>query len=793
MNRSWPHVPPPTNDPVAATLTSPPRDIPPGAWRRLALYLAAAQCLALLLLGVMLLNKHRSLLTELTLSRIEVQAWDLDNALRTGTSAGLRPDEMQNLGAMVERLKAADPAIAAIEVYAVEGQGARVAFAADPGRVGAVVPPAEWRTLASARGFRRGHSTDGPLLETAIRDEGDEAIAALRLRAHAGPLAAEAEAMAKALWPRISAAMALMTLASLAAMAWVGRRLGRRKGDRDALRRRAMAVALATILAAGAYAAWHAGQLFGASLRPAVTAKTQEVASFLAAKVVKAEALGIPLDQLPGVADYFADIMKRHPEIAALRLTDGGGRLLAETRGRDSLGAWQEQQAGSARVSAADDEDFIAHRLGELATDLVIVLLVAMLVFRELLGALMGALPGSNAAAGQRLQSLRLPLFLLILTEEMSRAFLPLYINGFIADGAFLGRETQVGLPIAVYMLCFALATPFAGRWSDRWGVPRVFAAGVGLTLAGFAWTALATSYWELLPARALCAWGYATGTMACQRQLILLSGPADRARGLALFVGAVGIAAICGSALGGVLADQIGFRPVFAVSALLALLAWIAFRLTRQQTMGGPDHAETTAPLRLADVLRLLRDRRFAALMLGAAIPAKIALAGFLFYLTPLAMHQLDFSAAATGRAVMTYFILVAAINPVASWLSDRYGWRLSLTVAGGTLIGLGGLAGWLGRAEGIWLGIAALGIGTGLATAPMQALASEIGARAGATSVAVVLRTLERLGSVIGPLWAGIWLAAAGWGGAMAAVGLVVLAGTLLCLAARERSQPS
>jgi predicted MFS family arabinose efflux permease len=320
-----------------------------------------------------------------------------------------------------------------------------------------------------------------------------------------------------------------------------------------------------------------------------------------------------------------------------------------------------------------------------------------------------------------------------------------------------------------------------------------VFAAGVGLSLVGFAWTALAGDYWQLLPARALCAWGYATGTMACQRQLILLSGPGERARGLALFVGAVGIAAICGSSLGGLLAGQVGFRPVFALSALLALLALAVFRLAGgNASPSGPKLGESGPQLSLVELGRLLRDRRFALLMVGGAIPAKLALAGFLFYLTPLALHQQDYGPAAIGRAVMLYFVLVAAINPIASRLSDRYGWRLSLTVAGGAIIGVGGLAGLLGGEAAVWIGIASLGVGTGIATAPMQALATEVGAAAGATSVAVVLRTIERLGSVIGPLWAGIWFAAAGWAGAMTAIGAAVLAGTLLCLAAGGKARP-
>lgn len=756
------------------------------AWRRLVVLLVAAQCMALMLLGAMLLNKHHGLFRELILSRIEIQAGELEVSLRTGALTGLRPDEIHNLDAMVKRLKNAEPAIAAIEVVVVDGKEARVVSASNASRVGIVLTPEEWQPTSMPQGFSRGQSASGPMIAATIRDAADDAVGGLHVSAATEFLQREEENIARELWPRIGAAMAIMMLTTVATLAWL-----RSSGTGGAkLRRRVMALALVTTLAAGFQVAWGAKDLIEANLMPALTSKVAMVADLLAGKLARAEALGIPLEKLPGVADYFDGIIARHPEIAALRLSNAAGTKLAERGVADS--EWIERAAGSGRVAVAADRDMVARRLGELAVDVGIVLLVAVVVFRELLGALLISLPGGLARTTERLQSLRLPLFLFILTEEMSRAFLPLYIKSFATGGGILGRETEVGLPIAIYMLCFALATPFAGRGADRWGVARIFAAGVGLTLAGFLWTALVSSYWELLPARALCACGYATGTMACQRQLIVLTSKAERARGLALFVGAVGIAAICGSALGGVLADQFGFRPVFILSALLAGLALLIFRLTQGDAN---DHAEAIPPLRLVEIRRLLMNRRFAALMVGGAIPAKIALTGFLFYLVPLTLHRLNYSPAAIGRAVMLYFILVAVINPLASWLSDRHGWRLSMTMAGGAVIGLGGLVGlgtWLSAgtepAWAIWAGILTLGIGTGLASAPMQALASEIGAKTGATSVAVILRTLERLGSVIGPLWAGVWLASTGWGGAMAAIGLVVLAGTLACLAAQD-----
>ena len=79
---------------------------------------------------------------------------------------------------------------------------------------------------------------------------------------------------------------------------------------------------------------------------------------------------------------------------------------------------------------------------------------------------------------------------------------------------------------------------------------------------------------------------------------------------------------------------------------------------------------------------------------ILGAALPAKLALAGFLFYLVPLALHAEGYGSSATGRALLLYFLLAAATNPVGAWLSDRFGWNRRLVIGGGLLIGAGGLA---------------------------------------------------------------------------------------------------
>ncbi len=120
-------------------------------------------------------------------------------------------------------------------------------------------------------------------------------------------------------------------------------------------------------------------------------------------------------------------------------------------------------------------------------------------------------------------------------------------------------------------------------------------------------------------------------------------------------------------------------------------------------------DNSRLAPPPALAAPLRpMLARARIWMPILGAALPAKLALAGFLFYLVPLALHEEGYGSSATGRALLLYFLLAAATNPLGSWLSDRFGWNRRLVIGGGLLIGAGGLTGLLGGPGAATLAIA-------------------------------------------------------------------------------------
>ncbi|HYD68605.1 MFS transporter [Azospirillum sp.] len=407
----------------------------------------------------------------------------------------------------------------------------------------------------------------------------------------------------------------------------------------------------------------------------------------------------------------------------------------------------------------------------DLAWDVAVVLLASLLtVFEGML--LLTAAPEPQAGEPKPnepkpnepkpniggLAGIRFALFLFMLAEELSRSFLPLYVRGLYTPVPGLSEALVMGMPIALFMLLAAVFTPFAGAWADRFGTRRTLLLGTLPAVAGFAGTAAAQTLGELLLWRGACAFGYAIMFIGAQGFVACHSRRQERARGMAQFVAAVVAAGLCGAPIGGILADHVGPRATFAVSALLTLAAVAA--VAALLPAEAPERAGQPAAT-LRDYRRLLANPRFRALLLFSSVPTKLLLTGGLFYLVPVTLHGLGETPSAIGRTMMAYGLGIVVLGPWVSRLADRTG-RHAL------IAGLGGLAGGAGLmavlldpgAAAVLAGVAALGVAHALNNATQLTLVPDVCraecARIGTTGVFAIYRLLERGGAVLGPLLA-------------------------------------
>jgi MFS family permease len=393
-----------------------------------------------------------------------------------------------------------------------------------------------------------------------------------------------------------------------------------------------------------------------------------------------------------------------------------------------------------------------------------------------------GSAHQAEAASDEmNLNRIRAPLFAFIIAEELTRSYLPTYVNQLLVNVPGVSPQVVIGLPIMLFMLIVALGQPYLGAWSERVGRRKAMLIGAAIATVGFLATALAYNLYDLLVWRSLCALGYAMVFVAAQGYVLDRTGQTNRAQGFALFIGAIMVATVCGPSIGGILADNLGFRMAFAVSAVMSFLSILAILRLPVNDVRAPA-ARPSRPPRLREVMALIVNRRFMTLTGLAAMPAKIILTGVCFYLVPLYIVSLGNTSAMAGRMLMVYAVMMVMIVPLSARLSDASLRRDRYVSVGLIISGLSGLLLLLSDSVLVLFGVVfLLGLGQALSIAAQSALVAEHCQEEirvyGNDAVYGVYRLLERMGNALGPLMASLLVVFWGYQGAFVSLSALVL----------------
>lgn len=394
--------------------------------------------------------------------------------------------------------------------------------------------------------------------------------------------------------------------------------------------------------------------------------------------------------------------------------------------------------------------------------------------------------------------AVRAPTFVFFLAEEITRPFLPQTIAALAPEDWPISPSFIVALPIVVFMAIVALGQPWLNGWTERIGRSRALRLGAAIAAAGYVGTAFAESFVVLTLARAATAVGFATTFVAAQGYIVDRTGSTNKARGIGSFVTAIMAAMLCGPPIGGLMASQFDPRAGFLLAALAAALSVLLANAVLPNYDRKPDKSTVHAPrVALRDVWRALTSPRLSALILGCALPAKVALIGLCFYVMPLALSAEGFTPDVVGRVLMLYGLMMLVVVPYTSSLSDRKSRRTIFVVAGGVMTACAILA-WfiLPQPWGAAAMVALIGFAQGISTTPQSALVTELGAKAlphlSQGGILSVFRLVERSGTALGPLMIAALWSAFSLEGALVGVAVLMLGGSAaLVLTSRAGSQ--
>lgn len=548
----------------------------------------------------------------------------------------------------------------------------------------------------------------------------------------------------------------------------------------------------------------------------------------------------IPLSGLVGVEPWLDAALDIGPEFAGIQVLSAKEKQVLYQAGTVHSDYVQQSHilttsSGSSypevttQWTIALNPDALTARSRQLVVEFLMVLLASVVIFGEVLKSFARHIGQTKSVSTHsqtsqttelRADDLRVPLFLFFFASELPRAFLPVWsqdvaqlplwprwmhvdlMQGF-EFRQHISSDILTSLPISLYLLSFALVSPWAGRLCAQYGARRLFLSGLGLAGMIHLLTIFIDSWGMLCIVRVLA--GASVGMVSVAALDFIAHQTDGRAAGMAMYLTTYVGAGIAGAGLGAVLADQIGISAVFLLAAVLVAWTWglvwnwpsmTTSPMSKLPSKLAADYTFNTSDKNIKDkekilispqqlvsdahrrgIVGLLSHSVIWRLLLCMALPMQLAQNGLLFYWVPLALAGLGEHTSMTGMAMMGYFFAVLMLNRWFAQHADRSGQHTTWVIVGLLLMGIMGVL--MGRFYTSWvlvLGVVLIGVAWAACFPSQGAILLKIAKEQLPEiepSVAIGnFRTLERMAGMLSPLVVGASIAY--WGAVSTAMGL-------------------
>ncbi|MFH0785611.1 MAG: MFS transporter [Pseudomonadota bacterium] len=542
--------------------------------------------------------------------------------------------------------------------------------------------------------------------------------------------------------------------------------------------------------------------------------------------------IGIPINKLVKIDQLLNDILKFTPELRSIKIIDTTGKTLYNVQAKDSWG--KEQGSGSrdldetasslekgyqVQLPVTDKMDqtvgfiqmHISHqviyaKIRDLVLDSATIVVVSLLIGFEfvffLVAYLCGDNRGTNGSASLSEDShdkdafipVRTTAFLYAFAMALSMSFLPIYANELYASFPGVKREIAIGLPISAEMFFVALSLAAAGIWLNRKSWFSLFLTGAVITGIGVGMCGSARSIMDLILFRCCVGLGYGLVVMSTQFLVIQLTSSEKRSSAIAALEAGYFSGFISSTAVGGMLADRIGFRSVFYLGSLLTILSivFVLLFLRDLRKVGRTSSPEPGESHISISSLMLFKDKQFLGTLVLSAIPSAICLVGFLYFASPLFLTKAGVSQSSIARLMMPYGLCMVFLAPLLNKWVDTIKDKKIPIVAGGILGGAALLSFYFLNSIFMFVVILvlfSLSGGISYAARISYICEAQISKSGGVSKSLGIFNSIERMGNISGPILVGAIIGTVGVTTAISSVGLLYLVSTILFMLTAHR----
>jgi len=347
---------------------------------------------------------------------------------------------------------------------------------------------------------------------------------------------------------------------------------------------------------------------------------------------------------------------------------------------------------------------------------------------------------------------------------------------------------TAAGAVVSAFALMRLVSGLAGGRLVDRVGERAALLVGLAVVAVSSLFAGLAVSYPQLLILRGVGGIGSAVFTIAATSLLLRVAKAAQRGQTQSVYRGGFLLGGIIGPAFGGAVIGISLRAPFFLYAATLALAMLVAATMLprealrddpAQVTLGvaeedAPPHVVVPTQTRTS-VATALRNPAYQAALAGN-FAVGFSVLGVRSTVVPLlVVMKLDLAAGWIGAAFVVAALVQAVLLLPAGRAVDQIGRRPTLVVGGlVTSLSLVGLALATGPVS-LLLAMTVFAAGASLLGVAPAAIVGDVVEGKGGTAIAV-WQMASDLGSVIGPLAAGLLIDRGSFGVALVVSAVVV-----------------
>ena len=348
-------------------------------------------------------------------------------------------------------------------------------------------------------------------------------------------------------------------------------------------------------------------------------------------------------------------------------------------------------------ISTNISKDVIFAKLWAIVLDSATILIISLLFFVEMLILLFQfieqRIAGPEKYGRVHYAAIRPVMFMFFFGFDSSISFLPLHMENLYEPIFGFSKDMVMGLPISVEMFFAGLSIFIAGIWIDRKGWRQSYLSGLVLTGIGVLYSWQAPDALHFIISRGITGLGFGLCLMAAQGFIITSTDENSRAQGLAQLIAGTFAGSICGSAAGAMLAERVGYSPVFLVSAIIIFFVIGYIMLFFRKTFRKPEQKErheteqVVQPTRPGMVVRFLFNRNVLSLIIFSSLPGALAIVGFLNYFSPIYLNRIGTTQSNIGRIFMINGLCLIYLAPFISKYIDASKNKKMYIVASGIL----------------------------------------------------------------------------------------------------------